>query len=113
MPFAKLLAMTPIVFWIIFVPVAVYSWMVANPLKAIAIVAEIKRRFRQYLVSRHGKLLAQDYIVRLRVKCKRRGEDMAELEQVFEEMRTQLEEQLGTRYADEFLGEPTEIERYF
>jgi hypothetical protein len=103
----------PIVIWIIFVPVAIYSWMVANPLKVMQTVAHLKRRFRQHLISRHGKLLADDYIEQLRAKWARRGENMVDLEQLIEEIRPQLEEQLGTQYADEFLGEPTEIERYF
>lgn len=102
-----------LIVWIITIPVLIFGLMEAYPRHALAIIAELRRRFRLYLINRYGQKAAEAFMEQMRVKYAGKGFDMEEFERLLEECRPEIVERLGTHYADDFLGEPSYLERYF
>lgn len=103
----------PLIFWIIAVPVFFYVLMEAFPLVTLSWIAEARRRFRSYLVNRYGRKMARDFIEELRLKYAKQGYDMKHLDKQIEKLKPMIVEKLGTRYANDFLGEPSIFEKEF
>ena len=90
-----------------------YAWAVINPLLARTIMAELKRRWRLYLIQRGGEHAVQVAAQRLTRLADRKHIEPHIVHEVLAARRLEMIERLGRRYADQVLGEPTPLERYF
>jgi hypothetical protein len=101
-----------IVSLLVLVPLMIYGWAIAHPLQARAMVAELKRQWRLYLIQRKGESAAADVVQELRVQARNQGMKSEQIEEVIYEKWPELVERLGTRATNEILGKPTPLERY-
>jgi hypothetical protein len=100
-----------ILIWILFVPLALYGLAVANPRRAKAVVAELKRRWRLRLIQKGGEKEAEDLFREFQARMLAEGFDEELIEEVFEEHRAEVVDRLGRRVANASLGKPTPLER--
>lgn len=103
----------PVFSWIIAIPLLVFVLMEAFPRSSLAVVAELKRRFRLWLIRSYGGKAADALIDEMRVKYGRQGYDTDDVERTAEEYRTDFVEKLGAQYANDLMGEPSIWERYY
>lgn len=102
-----------IVSLLILSPLLIYAWAVVYPLQAAAIVADLKRRWRRYLIRRKGEEAAAEIVHVFRVQAQNLGFQEEQIEEVIRDNWPGLVEKLGTRETNASLGEPTALERYF
>jgi SOS response regulatory protein OraA/RecX len=75
-------------------------------------VAHLKRSWRLYLIQHHGDRAAERLFRRLRQEAQRQGIDPEIVEAAIDKHYDEMVWKLGTREANERLGEPTPLERY-
>lgn len=100
-------------FFIASIPLLYISLIYANPIGALRFVARLKRRFRQHLIKRHGRILAEKRCDEVRRWAQKKGYNKEGVEQIIEETKEEIIEKFGTEYADKFLGRPNFIEENF
>jgi len=98
---------------LILIPLVIYAWAAANPVHARSIFAGLKRNWRRYLVRRKGKAAAAKLAHSFREQAQSQGFEREQIDEVISEQWTELVERLGSKEANDSLGEPTPLERYF
>lgn len=103
--------------WIAIIPISLYALAVTNPREtrdaARSLVAGLKRRFRLYIANKYGEKAAAVFINELREEYSKQGYDMGQFEEAMLELRPDVVERLGTKVANDLMGEPTPLERYY
>jgi hypothetical protein len=89
------------IFFVALVIAGAYSF----PLQLFGLFVILKRKYRRYLINRHGKLEFQQLENCFRWKALREGRSEELVNRVLNEMREQIVQQRGKEYADKFLGE--------
>ena len=98
---------------LILIPLVIYAWAAANPVHARSIFAELKRSWRRYLVRRKGQAAAAELVHSFREQAQSQGFEREQIDEVISEQWTELVDRLGSKEANDSLGEPTPLERYF
>ena len=92
---------------------ALVSWAVAHPQEARSRIARLKRRWRAYLIRRHGRQAAISLFRALRTEAAACGIGLDLVETFIQNHADEVALRLGREEADRLLGEPTPLERYF
>jgi hypothetical protein len=100
-------------FWVITLSLLLYLLAVSSPASTTAVVAELKRRWRLYLIKRYGNTEFQQFAAKFRKRAVRDGYRKSDIETLLSQHKTLVIERLGTRIVNAKLGEPTPLERYF
>jgi len=87
-------------------------WSFVYPDAALALLAELQRQLRQHIIRREGNRAAQTLARKLRIWAAKRRLDADLVEDVINTHKQEIIEGLGSRYANEILGEPSPLERY-
>jgi hypothetical protein len=95
------------------IPLCYLAWIYGNPLGAARVAARLKRRFRQYLIHKHGKAQAEILFQEMRTKFGKDGSDPELIEEYIDANRDDIIHRLGRQYADAFLGRATWLEQIF
>jgi hypothetical protein len=102
-----------VIIWPAFLLFLLFSGILLFPEATLSAIAELRRRYRLHLINRCGKKVTEAFIKDMRVKYASKGYDMEGFEDVIEEYKPALIERFGKRCANDFLGEPSELERYY
>jgi hypothetical protein len=102
-----------VIIWPAFLLLLSGSTILLFPEATLAVIAELRRRYRLHLINRCGKKATAAFINDMRAKYERKGYDMEGFDEVIEEYKAELIYRLGTRCANDFLGEPSILERYY
>jgi hypothetical protein len=92
--------------------ILLFAWVLTSPTAACALVAHLKRRWRQYLIQREGTRAMQEFAQKFRKQASRQGFDRTLVEHVLRERKALVIERLGTQAVNKFLGERTPWELY-
>jgi hypothetical protein len=98
---------------LILIPLAIYAWASANPVQAKSHIAQLKRRWRRYLVHHRGQAVASELANEFREQAQRQGFETDQIEETISEHWPELVERLGVKETNASLGEPTPLERIF
>ena len=90
----------------------ILAWATQFPQDALSIIAELKRQQRLRVIRRAGESIANELGQDLHKFAARKGIDRALVDEVLSKNHDMIVERLGSKYADEFLGEPDPNERY-
>ncbi len=96
-----------------FIPLLYILWIVACPLEAVALAAELKRRYRRWIIQHHGEAAAKMLEKQLRAKAGRDRLKNKAVDIVMGQERERIVEKFGARYSDQSLGLPDPLERDF
>jgi hypothetical protein len=96
-----------------FVIVALFRWVSSHPATAKSLVAELKRRWRLRIIQKYGTLAADDFNREFRQRASKEGLPPEIVEQVVAESTPEMIRKLGSEIANQRLGEPTPLERYW
>jgi hypothetical protein len=80
------------------------------PGEAVALAARLKRRFRAYLIARHGADAYKRIEHELGREAERRGITDERTAHFLKQQRPHIVQEFGACHADTILGEPTLIE---
>ena len=97
---------------ILVVLLLILVWPFVYPDAALALLAELQRRLRRHILQCEGNQAAQTLARRLRIWAAKHRFDADLVESVINAHKQEIIERLGSRYANEILGEPTSLERY-
>ena len=81
------------------------AWIMAYPQETLDLVAELRRQFRRKVIQRAGNQAVQELARQLRAEARRMGIPTALADQVIEEERQEIIDQLGSKYAREMLDD--------
>jgi hypothetical protein len=98
---------------LVLIPFLYIAWIKANPLQAVALLAELKRRYRRWMVRRHGEQAAKRIETTLRAKAGKDPIKQEAIDIVMSQERARIIEKHGTVYANHSLGAPSPLERDF
>ena len=98
---------------LILIPLAVYAWATANPGQAKSFIAELKRRWRRYLVHLRGQAVASELANTFRDMARSQGFEQDQIEATIAKEWPELVDRLGTKEVNMSLGEPSVLERTF
>ena len=90
-----------------------FAWVAYRPDQALALVAELKRRLRLHIIQRTGRQGTQEVAQGLHDWAARQGFDPELVNRVIEEQQEEIFFRLGTKHANDRLGEPTIFERTY
>ena len=82
------------------------------PQIALSVIAELKRQQRLRVIHHVGESIANELAQDLHKFAARKGIDQALVDEVLEQNHDMIAERLGSKYANELLGEPDPNERY-
>ena len=98
---------------LILIPPAIYGWAIANPVQAKSHIAQLKRRWRRYLVHHRGQAAASELANEFRDQAQKQGFESDQIEETISKHWLELVERLGVKETDASLGGPTPLERIF
>ena len=87
-------------------------WVIIVPCQARALIAELKRQLRLWVIQYAGERAAQAAEHQLFQKAIQAGHDPDLVKEILAEDWDIIRERLGRQAADEILGEPSSLERY-
>jgi hypothetical protein len=102
-----------VIITLILIPLAIYAWATANPGQAKSFIAELKRRWRRYLVHHKGQAVASELANAFQDQARRQWFEQDQIEEAIAEAWPELVERLGARETNASLGEPSPLERTF
>lgn len=94
-------------------PFPIAAFIIFHPEKAVALLAELKRRIRLFYIDYFGKKQADRIFHILKMRAIKKGYSEQEIDEFTADYKAELIERCGTRAANEGLGDPDIIERYF
>jgi len=97
---------------ILFIPLLFLAWAQTFPELALALLAELRRQFRLWVIHRSGDEQAHFLFGQLRVWGTQKGIKARLIEEVINTHKAEVSEQFGRCPANRVLGEPTPLERY-
>ena len=92
-------------FYLLSIVLLCITWIMAFPQEILNAVAELRRQFRRKVIQRAGNQAVQELARQLRAEARQRGIPTALADQVIEEERQEIIEQLGSRYARKLLDD--------
>lgn len=95
------------------VPLLYILWIVYCPLQAVAFAAEVKRRYRRWIVKRHGEEAFKIIEKQMREKAGNIAYEQKVIDTLMAQERKRIIEKFGTTYANWSLGTPDPLERDF
>ncbi len=104
--------MTTLIYFLL-IPPLIYLWAQSDPDTFLSWVAKLKRAWRSYLINRHGRQAADSFFVEFRKKAIQQGYSSEAIDSVFRKYDDHIVETLGTKAANDSLGEPTPTEFYY
>ena len=93
------------IFYLLSIVLLCIVWVMAFPQEILNAVAELQRQFRRKVIQRAGNRAVQELARQLRAEARQRGIPTALADQVIEEERQEIIEQLGSRYARKLLDD--------
>jgi hypothetical protein len=105
--------MNPSIFTAALVPLTYILWIVYRPLQAVAFAAELKRRYRRWIVRRHGEEAFNALEKQMRAKAGNNARRQKAVDILMAQERERIIEKFGTDYANWSLGTPSPLERDF
>ena len=99
------------IFLLLLLPLAsALTWIAHEPENALALVAALKRNWRQYLIRAYGQRAFQEITVTWRGYALRKGFSPEVIDTVLHEHQATLIQRYGTESAAQQLGEVTFLE---
>src|SRR5438552_11093099 len=95
--------------WVTTLLLLLCTFVVNSPASAKAIVAELKRRWRLYLIKRYGNIEFQNFAAKFRKLIARKGYQKSDVEALLSEHKDLIIERLGVKVVNTKLGEPTQL----
>ena len=83
------------------------------PQQAMTVIAELKRQLRLRVIRRSGTEGAKQLALALHQFGREQGIDSEIVDEVLADHHDMIMDRVGRHYADEILGKPDPIERYF
>ena len=105
--------MNPYALAVAIIPLLYVLWLVGRPLEAVALAAELKRRYRRWIIRRHGEAAARLFEQQLRARAGRDRLKQEAVDIVMRQERERIIQEFGAQFANEFLGSPCPLERDF
>ena len=93
------------IFYLLSIVLLCITWILAFPREILNAVAELRRQFRRKVIQRTGNQAVQELARQLRAEARRMGIPTAIADQVIEEERQEIIDQLGSKYAREILDD--------
>ena len=97
--------------FVIFITILL-TWAVTFPQQTRAVIAELKRQLRIWVIQHTGEKAAQEIVQEFYLSAVRKGHDPKIVKQVLDENWEILRDRLGTPLANDILGEPSPLELY-
>jgi capsid protein len=94
-----------VMFYLLSIVLLCIAWIMAYPQETVDMVAGLRRQFRQKVIQRTGNQAVQELARQLRAEARRMGIPTAIADQVIEEERQEIIDQLGSKYAREILDD--------
>ncbi len=88
------------------------AWIFIAPQQARALIAELKRQLRLWVIQHAGERAMQAAAQELFQRAVKAGHDPDLVKEILEEDWDIIRDRLGRPVADEILGEPSTLERY-
>ena len=95
------------------IPLVYITWIKCYPLQAVAFAAELKRRYRRFIIRRHGEEAFRILEKQMREKAGNNARSLKAVEILMAQERERIIEKFGTDYANWSLGTPNPLERDF
>ncbi len=89
------------------IPFIIWATVVVSPNLAISIVSDIKKKYRLYLINHYGNKAFQKFAANFKKSAKKQGLSVEHADHILEAHKTEIIKKLGTKVADERLGEPS------
>lgn len=89
-----------------------FAWIIIYPQQARAIIADLKRQLRLWVIHHAGERATQAAAQELFQRAVKAGHDPDLVKEILEEDREIIRDRLGRPVADDVLGEPSTLERY-
>ena len=107
-----MLATSMLTYYLAMTVMFVLTWATLFPQDALSVIAELKRQQRLRVIHHAGESIANELAQDLHKFAARKGIDRALADEVLEQNHDMIVERLGSKYANELLGEPDPNERY-
>lgn len=95
------------------VPLTYILWIVCCPLQAVAFAAEVKRRYRRWIIRKHGEEAFRILEKEMRRKAGNDPYEQKVIDILMTQEKERIIEKFGTEYANWSLGTPGPLERDF
>ena len=89
-----------------------FTWVIIVPQQAHALLAELKRQLRLWVIRQTGKRVTRTVVRELYQKAVQAGYNPDLVKEILDEDWDIICERFGRPIADEILGEPSALERY-
>ena len=97
--------------FVIFITILL-TWAVTFPQQTRAVIAELKRHLRLWVIQYYGEKATQEIAQEFYHNAVQNGHDPKLVKKVLDENWEIIRDRLGTPLANDILGEPSPLERY-